>query len=319
MFEFTVFIKDKSNAPVGWIDVYLFDHENLKYEDGRPVYEWKIKGFPINFKWIKQFGNLENELNRYVCKEHINKGHYPDVIIKPVSKSTAIEITLKFVELLRSNYELWSELAIKWPYNCFTKDSNRTLYMKLLAQECKNLCTTFFNHKHYDAYQSPFTTIAWDIIIRNLLFENHNDYFELFVKSEQITTERLIDNNDISKFISYKDIIQEINLYESNLNKKNKNYNLSENLIKLMSTYEVDKMRFFKNVNLNISSQREVARYFYIPIDEERVNSGIYMMLDGYETRHIYINLEDDAIDDFRETIRGFTGARADDNDDEIL
>lgn len=319
MSEFSVVLNDQNNLPIGLLDVYVFNHSYFVYENGKPVLEWNIRAFPMNYKWIKQFGNLENLLNRYINKEKLDSKLSPDVIINPVEEKQAIELTSNFCGKLTNAASQWNELAIKWPGDFKLHADNKMIYLNLVIQQYQNLHKSFQNKIHYKIEDNPFLTIAWDILIRNLLFDNHIDYHELFSKDTPPQTNHFTNPIDTTKFISFADIIQDKHLYDSQFQAKRETINLNEIMHKIMYVYEVSEKQFSKEVNLDYSYQKELARYFYIPIDAKRTSSGIYILMKGNETRLIYFCLENDIIEEFVENIKLTTGAYADEEGDEML
>jgi hypothetical protein len=317
MSEFSVVLNDQDNFPIGLLNVFVFNHSYFVYENGKPVLEWNIRAFPMNYKWIKQFGNLENLLNRYINKEKIDSKLSPDVIIKPVDEKHAIELTSNFCGKLTNAASQWNELAVKWPSDFIPRTDNKMIYLNLVFQQYKNLHKSFQNRMHCRMDENPFLTIAWDTLLRNLLFDNHIDYYELFSKDNQSKTDELTGSNDPTKFLSFADIIQDKHLYDSQFHSKRKTINLNEIMHKIMCVYEVSEKQFSKEVNLDYSYQKELARYFFIPVDAERTNSGIYILMKGNETRHIYFCLESEMIEEFIENIKQTTGAIADEEDEE--
>jgi hypothetical protein len=322
MSEFSVLIRDKNNVPVGLIEVYLFNHEYLMYENGNQVLEWQVRSFPMKYKWIKQFGNLENLLNRYIYKERIVTGVHPDVIVNPVSQEQAIQITAGFSKQLSLVSDLWEKLAINWQDIFNLHDESRIIYMNLLLTECKSLSKSYFNHKHYNIKTEAIATIAWDAIIKNILFDNHIDYHELiagkdpFIKDDPMesSNNETTSNAEHSGFISFKEILQGNQFYDSQFNKNKEIYGLSELVPKLMAIYEIDQKRFHEQCQIEIVTDELKTQYIFIPMDAERMNSGIYMFLKNGKTKHIYFSLNNDDILDFRSLIREYVGCETEDD-----
>jgi hypothetical protein len=318
MSEFTVLINTKTNLPLGLLQVFLVSHEFFKYENGDPVIEWEVRAFPIKFKWIQQFGNLKNQLNRYTSKEKIAFSLNPDVIINPVSLQDAINLSNKFVKLLISQSELWTNLAIRWPGNCTPEEDNYQIYLDMVTKEYQMLSTNFYNHQHYNMDEKPFITIAWDVFIRNLLFDNHVDYFDLFSKpNSHNISDDLSDDSTHDKFLSYEEISKLPPLYDCQFTREINTHNLNEIFSKIIDVYEVNEDQFFEEVNIDFIYNKKKAKFIYIPFNAEIVNYGIYMLLEGDNTRHVYINLRKDTLKEFNDTIREYTGAPADDENDD--
>ncbi len=315
MSEFSVLINDQDDIPVGLLMVHLINHEYLKYENGNPVLEWIVSSFPMKFQWLKQFGNLENQLNRYIYKEIIDSKLSPDVIVNPVDEEHAIALTRNFSRKLTKVNSQWNELAVKWPKKFISIAENKEIYLNILIQQFQNLYKSFQNKTHYKMAENPFQTIAWDIAIKKILFDNHIDYFENISDNNQSKIDESNENKLSNNFINYDEIIKNSPLYDSQFNLERKIHNLSEILEKIICVYEISEQHFLKEVRINYSYRMELARYLYIPIDATRIDSGIYMLLEGNETRHIYIILEDNTIEEFLESIRQATGAIAEEDD----
>jgi hypothetical protein len=315
MSEFSVLINDQDDIPVGLLMVHLINHEYLKYENGKPVLEWIVNSFPMKFQWLKQFGNLENQLNRYIYKEIIDSKLSPDVIVNPVDEENAIALTRNFSRKLTKVNSQWNELAVKWPKYFISIAENKEIYLNILIQQFQNLYKSFQNKTHYNMAENSFQTIAWDIAIKKILFDNHIDYFENFSDNNQSKIDESNENKLSNNFINYDEIIKNSPLYDSQFNLERKIHNLSEILEKIICVYEISEQYFLKEVRIDYSYRMELARYLYIPIDATRIDSGIYMLLEGNETRHIYIILEDNTIEEFLESIRQATGAIAEEDD----
>lgn len=317
MSEFTVVIKDQEKNSVGLLLVSLINHDYLKYENGDPVLEWIVRSFPMKFKWIKQFGNLDNLLNRYIYKEKIITGLHPDVIVNPVTQEKAIQITANFAKRLTALSDLWKELAIKWQDIFSLNEENKTIYLELFLAECRNLSTSYFNHRHYNLTTEAIPTVAWDAIIRNILFDNHIDYHELmagkdpFIQNESMgnSDNETTSNTKHSEFVSFKEIIPSNQFYDSQLNYKTEIYNLSELVPKLMAIYEIDQNRFHEQCQIEIVTDELKKQYIFIPMDSERMTSGIYMLLENGYTKHIYFSLNNDDIQELRSLIREYVGS----------
>ena len=315
MSEFSVLINDQDDIPVGLLMVHLVNHEYLKYENGDPVLEWIVSSFPMKFQWLKQFGNLENQLNRYINKEIIDSKLSPDVIVNPVDEEHAIALTRRFSRKLTKVTSQWNELAVKWPKYFISIAENKEIYLNILIQQFQNLYKSFQNKTHYKMAENPFQTIAWDIAIKKILFDSHIDYFENISDNNQSIIDESNDNKISNNFISYDEIMKNSSLYDSQFNLERKTHNLSETLEKIICLYEISEQHFVNEVRIDYFYRMEFARYFYIPIDDARINSGIYMLLECNETKHIYIVLEDNLIDEFCDNIRQTTGATTEGED----
>ena len=310
MSEFNVIIYNKENLPIGYLDVYLFDHCSLKYQNGDPVIEWKVRSFPIKFPWLSIFGNLENELNRYIQKEYMPKAIGPDVIVNPVTKSEATDLTEKFAFKLKKLSYLWDRLAICWPNKSLLLNENRLFYFNFVIEKYEILYKSRFNYQHFELDKKPFETIAWDVLIRGILIRGHSNAYET-TKAENETplNEHINNTGEPKEFISFEEISKQPPLYDPIFNFHENHRNLNALIKEILGIYEINEDVFIKEVKTNYDFDRSTARFYFIPIVEEIVNSGVYMLLEGDQTKLIFFSIFEEHLQDFSDEVRYYIWA----------
>jgi hypothetical protein len=271
------------------------------------VIEWKVRSLPVKFQWLTIFGNLENELNRYIQKEYIPKAIGPDVIVNPVTKTEAIALTEKFAFKLKKLLYLWDDLAIRWPNKSLFLNDNRLFYFNFIIEKYEILYKSLFNHQHFELDKKPFETIAWDVLIRGILISGHSNAYET-TKAENETplNEHINNTAEPKKFISFEEISIEPPLYDEIFNFKENHRNLNALIKEILEIYEINENLFIKEVKTTCIFDRSTARFYFIPLMEEIVNSGVFMLLEGDQTKLIFFSIFEEHLEHFSDEVRNY-------------
>jgi len=296
MTEFKVRIYNKSNVPVGYIMIYLVDYSDgnmlpASSLDQSDKIAWDVSSFPVKYKWLSKFGNLLYQLNQYRPKDDNSY---------PVSFDEAIALTEKFAAKLTSISHLWEDLAIRWPDIYLLAEDKLKYYFVLVIIRYDFLDKSIFNHQHFQIDKKPFDTIAWDLLLRNMLMSLHeNPYETTQVNNKTEHAEANHKGGEQSKFISFEEISKHPPMLNEIFQFTEIHINLSNILNKVLTKYEIDEDLFLEAVDLNYDYDRSTARFIFIPLGEICENSGVFMLLEGNQTKHIYFNICVEDLEDF--------------------
>lgn len=299
MTEFKVLIYNKAHLPVGYIIIYLVDYTdgNILPASGLDQSDeiaWDISSFPIKYKWLSKFGNLLNQLNQYKPKD---SNSYP------VSFDEAITLTEKFAAKLTSISHLWEDLAILWPDKFLLAEDKLKYYFDLILIRCNVSTKSFFNHQHFEINKKPIDTIAWDLLLRNMLLSIHKNPYEICPANNKTERADVINKvGEQNKFISFEEISKQPPIKDEIFHFNEFHTNLNSKINEILTLYDIDEHAYVnaKNLNYDIST----ARFIFIPLNEDEDNSGIFMLLEGNRTKHIYFNICEEDLEDFKDNLR---------------
>jgi hypothetical protein len=303
MTEFRVIIYNKKDLPVGYIDVYLVDFSNGNMLpssglDQSDEIAWGVRSFPIKYRWLSRYGNLEGQLNQY--KQNDNNSY-------PVSIEEAVALTEKFSAKLTSLSHLWEDLAIRWPTKFLWEKDNKLIYLYHVIKKYEILKISFFNHQHFEIENNTYETISWDLLLRDMLMSAHKDPYEIHRADNKTDKIDVIQNGeDQNKFISFEEISKRPPVIDEIFQFNEIYPNLSAMLNNVLSIYEIDEGTFVKEVNpnYNYDYNRSTAKFIFLPLDEKRINSGIFLLLEGNQTKLIYFSIRKEDLEYFTDNLR---------------